>query len=216
MSSRTSVKKPERASREAHDNVLRLPLVHSDAALVACMRRDPERGLMLLFDHYSDDVERILYRIFGPSADAEKVLYDVFIAATSSIHELRDENALKSWLTNIAVQKAHRLIRKRKLQRLMSRVVPLERFNRATQPSRDVSAVVRQSHQLLWRLPAAEHIAFALRQLEGMDLFGIALVTGVSIATVKHRLTRAQRAFADLAQRDATLAEWLVRGTLPR
>jgi RNA polymerase sigma-70 factor, ECF subfamily len=216
MSSRISVKKPERASHEAHDNVIRLPLVQSDAALVACARRDPARGLMLLFDHYSADVERILSRIFGPSAEVEQILYDVFIAAISSIHELRDENALKSWLTNIAAQKAHRRIRKRKLQRLMSWVVPLERLNHTTEPSREISAVVRRSYQLLWRLPAAEHIAFALRQLEGMDLFGIALVTSASISTVKHRLTCAQRAFVTLAQRDAELVEWLARGTLPR
>lgn len=216
MSPYSSVNKPERTLREAHDNVVRLPLAHTDAALVACTRRDPERGLMLLFDHYSADVERILYRIFGSSGVIDEILYDVFIVASSSIHELRDDDALGSWIASIAVRQARRVILWRKLQRLMSLVVPLERFNRATEPSREVSAVLRHCYRLLWRLPAVEHIVFALRQFEGMDLFAIALVTSASVATVKQRLMRAQRAFAALAQRDRVLAEWLELGTLPR
>ncbi len=217
MSSRTPVHKPERQPGEVFGNVVRLPVPETEAALVACLRSEPERGQTVLFDRYSADVERILCRILGPDPEMTDVLHDVFIAAMTSIGSLRDDNALRSWITGIAVHKARRLIRRRKIRRLVQFVAPLDLPDRmATTPNHEVSDALRQTYLLLWRLPTEERIVFTLRQIDGMELLAIAQATGVSLATVKRRLSRGQRTFVELAQKDETLAEWLERGTLQR
>lgn len=217
MSTRLSAPKPDRAVGAVTDNVVRLPIPDTDAALVACMRHDPERGQLELFDRFALDVERILCRILGPDPEIVDLMHDVFIAAITSIHSLRDDNALRSWLTGIAVHKARRLIRRRKIRRLVTFVEPAELPDHmVTSPSVEASDALRQTYRVLGKLPTDERIAFTLRQIDGMELAQIAVATGVSLATVKRRLSRAQRSFVALAREDDTLAEWVERGTLDR
>jgi RNA polymerase sigma-70 factor (ECF subfamily) len=65
---------------------------------------------------------------------------------------------------------------------------------------------------LLGRLPSDERIAFALRHIEGMELGRLAEACGVSLATIKRRLARAEQRFARAAARDEVLKRWLEEG----
>ncbi len=215
MTSRNPVSKPERTSDVVLGNVVRFPVPDSDAALVASLRSDPERGRMVLFDRYVTDIERILLRLLGSDPDVTDVLHDVFVAAMTSLHTLRDEGALRGWLVGIAVHLAHRRIRRRKLQRLVRFVAPQELPDCvATTASEEVSDALRLTYRLLARLPTDDRIAFTLRKIEGMSLSDIAEATGVSIATVKRRVARAERKFVTLARRHEALRVWLDQGTL--
>jgi len=49
-----------------------------------------------------------------------------------------------------------------------------------------------------------------------MELTAVAAACGVSLATIKRRLSRAQATFVSLASQHAVLAEWLERGELGR
>jgi RNA polymerase sigma-70 factor (ECF subfamily) len=212
----TSAQKPGHSEGRT-SNVLRLPVPESDAALAMCLRSDPERGKALLFERYSVDVERVLCRILGPDRELPDLLHDVFIAAITGISTLRDNNALRSWVTGIAVNKARRLIRRRKLQRLVQFISPndLPEFAGSI-ASPEISDALYHTYEIMGRLPTEERICFTLRQIDGMELSAIAQVTHVSLATVKRRLGRAQRRFVQLARENDTLVEWLERGTLDR
>jgi RNA polymerase sigma-70 factor (ECF subfamily) len=59
------------------------------------------------------------------------------------------------------------------------------------------------------KLPADERVAFALRFIDGMELTAVATACNVSLATIKRRLSRAQRTFNALALEHAALAEWV-------
>lgn len=217
MTTRLSAPKPDRPANAAIGNVVRLPIPETDAALATCLRHDPLRGQVELFDRYASDIERILCRVLGPDSEIDDLLHEVFIVAMTSIHTLRDENALRSWLTGIAVHKARRLIRRRKLRRLVKFVAPMDLPDReASMPTVEVSDALQHAYRLLGELPTDERIAFTLRQIDGMELAQIAEVTRVSLATVKRRLSRAQRSFVELARANDTLVEWLERGTLAR
>jgi RNA polymerase sigma-70 factor, ECF subfamily len=195
--------------------VLRLPLRESDANLLASLADDPNRALAGIFDRYSSDVERVLYRILGPDSEICDVLHDVFVTAISSLDKLRDEAKLRSWLVGIAVHKARKLIRRRKLRRIVQCMAPFELpEHEATLPTAEISEALRHTYSLLARLPADDRIAFALRHVDGMDLTSIAQATGVSLATAKRRIARGQQTFVELARQHETLADWLERGTL--
>jgi RNA polymerase sigma-70 factor (ECF subfamily) len=104
--------------------VVRLPLPEGDAALALLLRTDPAAARAELFDRYGADVERILLRILGADTEVYDVLHEVFIAALTSVSRLRDDNALGSWLTGIAVNKAKKLIRRRQRWRWIQIVAP--------------------------------------------------------------------------------------------
>jgi len=197
--------------------VVRLPVGESDVALVAALRADHADARALLFDRCSDDVERTLYRILGPDQEIADLLQDVFVAALGSLNKLRDPNALRSWLVGIAVYKARKLIRSRKRRRHVYSVAPSDLPEQvAATPSTEISDALRHTYAILNQLPADERIAFSLRFIEGLELTRIAEAMGVSLATVKRRLTRAQQTFVDRARRSAVLADWLRGGTLAK
>jgi RNA polymerase sigma-70 factor, ECF subfamily len=217
MASPKPASRPGSAAVAALGNVVRLPLPESDAALAACLRSEPERGQEVLFDRYAADVERILFRILGPDPEIADLLHDVFIVAMTSIASLRDTSALRSWLVGIAVHQARRLIRRRRIRRLVQFVAPSKLpDHQVVLPTVEVSQALRETYRLLEQLPADERITFTLRQIDGMELAAIAQVTQVSLATVKRRLSRAQRSFVAMACRNEILVEWLERGTLER
>jgi len=217
MTFRSPVSKPERTSGVVLGQVVPFPVPDSDAALAACLRSDPERGQMVLFDRYAADVERVLFRLLGSDPDVTDVLQDVFVTAIASLRTLRDDGALRSWLVGIAVHLGRRRIRRRRLQRLVQFVAPQELPDcAATTPSQEVSHALRLTYRLLARLPTDDRIAFTLRKIEGMSLSAIAEATGVSLATVKRRVTRAERRFVTLARQHEALRVWLEQGTLER
>lgn len=208
---------PERPALVVSGTVVRLPLAETDAGLVAMLRSDSVAGRSLLFDRYGEDVERILYRILGADAELYDVLHDVFVAALTSLSRLRDDNALRSWLTGIAVHKAKKLIRRRQRWRWIQNVSPFDLPEVvAPAPSHEASEALIHAYRVLDQLPADQRIAFALRHIDGMELGAIASATQVSLATVKRRIFQAQLRFVELSRQSEALREWLERGTLLR
>ena len=193
--------------------VVELPIAQPDAALVAALRAGRADAGAVLFDRYGDDVERVLYRILGPDSEIKDLLQDVFVVALSTVDKLRDPDALRGWLMSIAVRKARKCILRRQRWRFIqlwpTGELP-EREARSIPP--EVSEALRCTYAVLARLPADERIAFALRFVDGMELTAVAAACGVSLATIKRRLARAQAAFAALALQQPALHEWLAGG----
>jgi RNA polymerase sigma-70 factor (ECF subfamily) len=197
--------------------VVRLPIPETDAGLVAALTAGRPDARTALFDRYAGDVERVLYRILGPDPEVYDLLHDVFLVALTSVHGLRNADALRSWLTGIAVRKARKCIRRRKRWRFIQFVPPSGLPEReAITASAEVSEAVRSAYALLGELPADERIAFALRHIDGMELTAVAEACGVSLATIKRRLSRAQEKFVERAAAHGALHEWLAGGKLVR
>jgi RNA polymerase sigma-70 factor (ECF subfamily) len=71
----------------------------------------------------------------------------------------------------------------------------------------EVSEALRRTYVVLDALPIDERVPFTLRFVDGMELTEIGLVCGLSLATVKRRIARAQESFAREAGRDPLLRE---------
>jgi RNA polymerase sigma-70 factor (ECF subfamily) len=201
----------------ATSSVIELPIRESDAALVLALQSGRADARKVLFDRYSNEVERLLYRILGPDSEIGDLLQDVFLAALCSIGQLRNAEALRGWLRGIAVRKARKCILRRRRWRFISLMPTGELPEReAVLPSVEVSEALRCTYAALGRMPADERVAFALRHIDGMELTAVAEACGVSLATIKRRLARAQRSFVALAAQYPVLIEWLeAGGTIP-
>ena len=57
-----------------------------------------------------------------------------------------------------------------------------------------------------------QRIPFALRYVQGLELTAVADACGVSLATVKRRLARAEGRFVIMARRHPALKEWVEEG----
>ncbi len=194
--------------------VVRLPqTARSDAEIVVAIRRGETWAAAALLDRHGPLVERLIRRIMGQDIDLADLVQDAFTTILSSIDQVRDENAVKAWMSSIAVHTAHHAIRRRQLSRWIffwQKEEPCETPVR--EPDFGARECVRHVYAALDRLPVEERIVFTLRFIEEMQLEDIANSCSVSLATIKRRITRAEQRFAAIAQQDPVLRPLLEGG----
>ena len=129
------------------------------------------------------------------------------------IQRLREPQALKMWLTSIALFKARRVLRHRKRRNWLRLTPPEELCNLAVvSGSSELAESMRCTYLVLNELPTDERIAFALRFVDGMELSEIADACRSSIATIKRRLRRAEGRFLRKARRYPVLSARIAGG----
>ncbi len=171
-----------------------------------------------LFELHHRHVERILTRVLGTASkqgeDIDDLVQEVFIRAFDRVAQLREADALKAWLTSIAVFVARETIRKRKRRSWLTLLTPDQPLElEAPNADPEVRDAMRAFYQVVERLDADERVAFTLRLVEGMELKAIADACGVSLATVKRRVKTAETKFVKQAKRHPALADWVKGGS---
>lgn len=194
--------------------VVRLPqTARSDAELVTAIRRGESWAAAALLDRHGPLVERLIRRIMGHDVDLADMVQDAFTTILSSMDQLRDENAVKAWMSSIAVHTAHHAIRRRQLSRWIFFWQKEEPYEAAVNDvDFDARECVRHVYAALDRLPVDERIVFSLRFIEEMQLEDIANSCGVSLATIKRRISRAEQRFKTIAQQDPVLRPLIEEG----
>lgn len=205
MSAREPSTEPHRTSEGA---LHVLPFARDDA-LVAALRAGQPGTPAMLVDRYGGYVERLLARVVGIDGELPDLIQDVFVRAISNLKDLRDPTVVKQWLGTLAINTAHVWIRRRRLRR---RWVRFESPHDLPEPLAAVSGLevdqmLKRTYEILDSLPADERIAFALRFIDGMDLREMAELSGVSLATVKRRIAKAEEHFLEAARHDPLLRE---------
>jgi len=195
--------------------VVHLPVLDSDAAVVAAIRAGEAAGGATLYDRHHAYVRRVLMRVLGPDADLHDLMQDVFVAAIDSIDRLLEPNALRGWLAAISVNCVRAELRRRTRSRLIH-LFPHGHLPEVPAPSNtpEVDEAVRATYHVLGRLGPDERIPFALRFIDGMELTEVASACQVSLATTKRRLASAQKKFTSIAQTYPELAAY-VKGAAP-
>jgi RNA polymerase sigma-70 factor (ECF subfamily) len=165
------------------------------------------------FRRYAPHVQRVLARTLGIDPELGDLVHEVFVQALQSVDTVTDGNRLKAWLTSVAVYTARGRIRARKRQRWLSFFDP-HRMPDSAAPVVDAEAreALRATYRVLDRLSSDLRIPFALRIIDGMELTEVASACGVSLATIKRRLAKAEHLFAKLARREPALDPWLKEG----
>jgi RNA polymerase sigma-70 factor (ECF subfamily) len=195
-----------------------LPLAFSgdDSALLVALRAHHPGAKAAFFHRHAAYVERVITRVIGFDRELADIVQDVFLNALSSIHTLRDAAALRPWLAQVATRTARKVLRTRSRRRWLRLFVDQadEKNAERVTTSTDLATLraLRAVYAVLEALPTDEHIAFALRFIEGMEITEVAAACRVSLSTAKRRLQQAERRFIDEAQRRPELTEWLERG----
>lgn len=182
-----------------------------DAALVRRLRDGDARAPADLFDRYGPLVNRILRRVLGGGGDHDDRVQETFLEALRSLPTLRDDGALRAWITTIAVRVARAELRRRRVRRFL-RLADDELPEPPCVDDHAAREALRATWKILDALPTDERLAFTLRFIEGEELTAVADACGCSLATVKRWLARAEQRFVSLAMQHPELARRLAQG----
>ena len=168
----------------------------SDAEAVQAALAGKRWAEELLYRRHVPAVSQTVATLLGRMSDAEDVVQDTFVQALSELRSLREPSAFRGWLLRIAVHKCHRRFRRRKLLRALGldRGVDDLTLERLAAPalSAEHRAELARVDAALRPLPERERSAWVLRYVHGHELTEVAELSGVSLATVKRLLGRAQ------------------------
>lgn len=168
-----------------------------------------------IFDACAAPVRRVILRVLGTDAELVDCVHETFARAFASLSRLEDPERLEGWLVSIAVHVARDVIRSRARGRWLRFFSPAELPDVAVaeHASPEVREAVRAVYEVLEEMPVEERIAFVLRRLDQRELTEGAEAMGVSLATFKRRLTRAEQRFSILAGRKPALRSWVTEAT---
>lgn len=177
-----------------------------EAALVErCAAGDEPACAELVAEH-----ERMVYQLalnlLGDREEALDVSQEVFMRVFRTIHRFRGQSALRTWIFRIVVNQARnrqRWWRRRYARQQVSLDLHIEKHGELpavrdaeTAPDRalDQKQLAARIHDALEALPFDQRTAIVLREVDGLSYDEIAYSLGVTLGTVKARLTRARQA----------------------
>ncbi len=183
-----------------------------EKALVASARRGDRRAFNQLVSHYQDMVYNVSYRILGDAEAAADASQDTFLSAYQAVSRFKG-GSFKAWLLRIATNACYDQLRLKKrhptssLEALYTEADPSSHFvnGRETPEEHALRQELGQTIQGgIDGLPAEQRVTLVLSDVQGLSYKEIAKVTGVSVGTVKSRLSRARSGLRDylLAQRE--------------
>ena len=145
-----------------------------------------------LFDRYSPMVRRLLIRTLGNACDVDDLIQETFLAVIRRASTLRDPSAFQSFVGSFAIRLAKNELRRRALRRFIG-LGELEETHWVHDDPLAREGLQRL-HRALARLDSTSRILFVLRHVEELELTEIAQIECVSLATIKRRIARADRA----------------------
>jgi RNA polymerase sigma-70 factor (ECF subfamily) len=171
-----------------------------DLALIQAYRDGRRDAFDELVAAYESTVHRILGQLNVVGSDVEDLTQDVFLRVYRNLHRFRGQSSFYTWLYRITVNVFfdHNKKRKRadvRLTRLQSALV--DASNQGPDPQDPFSATLEALTQdafsrAIARLPEPFRDVVAMREVDDLSYEEIAMITGISIGTVRSRLSRAR------------------------
>ncbi len=166
-----------------------------DSELVERARDGDHWAEEMLYRRHASVLLGLCTRLLRHAPEAEDVVQDAFVDAFDQMRSLREPSMFRRWLTGIAVHKAHRRLRRRKLLRALGFADSAQNESLENCLSKGVSPEVYAEiiclDHALTELPDAQRIAWQLRHVEGYRLEEVAELCDCSLATAKRRLALA-------------------------
>ncbi len=177
-----------------------------DARLVDAYRAGRREAFDELVRSYDQHVRRILTQLSVAPPDLEDLTQEVFLRVFRNMHRFRGQSSFYTWLYRITVNVFfdHNKKRKRadvRLSRLQNALVDMSNVRHdgedpyyATYNSLTQAEFARA----IEALPEAFRTVVAMREVDDLSYEEIALATGISIGTVRSRLSRARARLKEL------------------
>ena len=181
-----------------------------DAALAAALIARDHSAPAEAWARLSPLVMRLLRRYFGPGPDRQDLCQEVFLRFFSRIDELRDRNALRSFLIGICLGVAQNELRRARVRRWIfltqSGELPDAPISGANPEAREATARI---YKILSGVSAEDRTLFVTRYVEKMEMAEIAAAIGRPLSTTKRRLARATRRITARMSGDPALADYV-------
>ncbi|NOT32706.1 MAG: sigma-70 family RNA polymerase sigma factor [Candidatus Eisenbacteria bacterium] len=162
-----------------------------DRALAEALQvRGDERAFRELYRRHTPALYQLTLRVLGGSdADAQDVIQETWIRATTKLDGFRWESSLRTWLTGIALNLSREVLRRRARR-------PTVEWSEVHEPA---IAPPRLGDRMdleraIATLPPGSRTVLVLHDIEGFTHEEIANRLGVSIGTSKSQLFAARRA----------------------
>lgn len=162
-----------------------------------------------LFLRHRGDVARLVFRMLGPTADAEDVVQEVFFQVHRSLGEFRGQAKFSTWLHRITVNVVLMVRRAAKCRPVFAPEPEREReADPRLLPDEEAARLQRIGafRRLLDQLAEKKRTVFILHELEGLAAAEIASILGVPAFTVRTRLFYARRELLGLLRKEPALA----------
>jgi RNA polymerase sigma-70 factor (ECF subfamily) len=170
----------------AEQRTLPAPVSTPDDLLLERMRRGNDRAFADLYARHARYLAGAVYRIMGNDADLDDIVQESFVdAAAGPAPEAGIE--VRAWLVRIAVRQARKILARRRRRRFLG--LELGRVSATSVDPRQSDT--RDLYAALDRLDPDERIPWILNRIEGASLEEVASHCGVSLATVKRRISKA-------------------------
>ncbi|MFN2104664.1 MAG: RNA polymerase sigma factor [Candidatus Promineifilaceae bacterium] len=179
-----------------------------EEALIKKAQKGDVTAFNRLVLHYQEAVYNVAYRIMGEPQSAEDATQEAFISAYNALNSFRG-GSFKSWLMRIATNACYDELRRRKrrpqtsLDNLMDENESFAYLRSAVDGPEVAQQRLEVMHAIedcLRTLPDDQRITAVLCDVEGYDYQEIAGITGVSLGTVKSRMSRARARLRDCLQ----------------
>ena len=171
-----------------------------DLRLIAAYRAGRTEAFEQLVDAYQPTVARVLAQLNAASGDIEDLTQDVFVRVYRNLHRFLGQSSFYTWLYRITVNVYFDHSKKRKradarLARLQSAYVDVTNLRPdVDDPFRAAyeSLTIDRFRRAISSLPQPFRDVVAMREVEELSYEEIAAQTGISIGTVRSRLSRAR------------------------
>jgi len=151
--------------------------------------------------------------MLGPGHEPEDLVQEVFLRLFRLIRTLREPNALPAFVISITTHVVQSEMRRAWVRRLLRKQQEiLASVSTHFGPDDDAREGLSRLYEHLSKLSAEDRIAFTLRFVEGMELSEMAEALGVSLATIKRRISHSTKRLAHRVRTDPTLAHYLENG----
>jgi len=147
----------------------------------------------VFFRSFRPNIERIARSILRSDDEVDDVVQEIFVIAYLRLHELRDEKALKSWISTVTVREVLRM-RKRRMKQFGVGVpcdaADFERGDPFTEGRLEDDLLAGDLTRAVGKLSPGERRAWSLR-VQGYSLDEVSAECGCSLATTKRRISGA-------------------------
>ena len=164
-----------------------------DAAVIERARNGDDEAFVLIYEHYSAQIHRYIFRLVGNQEMADDITQETFLKAFQSIRKISHDANVSAWLYRIASNACFDILRRRKLITWMPM---LEENDKSSEfASEDFTPQVLEAQvvrRTLTQMPPALAVCLVLRSVEGFSCEEIAEILKIPKGTVFSRLARAR------------------------
>ncbi|HTD33671.1 MAG TPA: sigma-70 family RNA polymerase sigma factor [Candidatus Elarobacter sp.] len=177
-----------------------------DLRLIEAYRAGRNEAFDELVRAYDQTVQRVLAQLNVEPSDVEDLAQDVFLRVYRNLHRFRAQSSFYTWLYRITVNVFFDHVKKRKradvrLQRMRNAIADVS--NARPDPYDPFRAAFErlttdEFARAIQMLPETFRYVVSMREVEDLTYEEIALQTGISVGTVRSRLSRARARLKEL------------------